>query len=257
MRQKEEVFPLVFLRMKNCAAVMKWIAICDDDKAENELVSRLIEEYAIKYDYDIHTRAFPSGRSLLRSEQIFDMYILDYQMDEMDGMELAEKLRKEKHVESYIVFLTAYMHFVQEAFKVNTHRFLHKPVKTEDLYEALNSLMLPTVYARHISLKRETQEDIIYTNDIICIEAQGKSSLVTTKSGTVAYNHLMKDIYDMLPGQLFLKVHRSYIINFEQIKNYSIRDRLITMRDGRKIPISRDLVNEFVQKHEQYIKRFK
>ena len=234
-----------------------WIAVCDDEKAENDHVVDLINEYAIQFDYDIHCKAFTSGESLLRSEQVFDMYILDYQMDEMDGMELAEKLRKEKNVESYIVFLTAYMHFVQEAFKVNTHRFLHKPVKTAELYEALNSLMLPTVYARHISLKRVTQEDIVYTNDIICIEAMGKTSLVTMKTGEVEYNHLMKDIYDMLPSQLFLKVHRSYIINFEQIKNYSIRDRLITMRDGRTIPVSRDLINEFVQKHEQYIKRFK
>ncbi len=105
------------------------IAICDDVKAENDLVVNLIDDYAVRYDYDIHCKAFSSGEDLLRSDQIFDMYILDYQMDGMDGMELADKLRKEKNVESYIVFLTAYMHFVQEAFKVNTHRFLHKPVK--------------------------------------------------------------------------------------------------------------------------------
>ena len=233
------------------------IAVCDDVKAEIDLVVNLIDDYAVRYDYDIHCKAFSSGEDLLRSKQIFDMYILDYQMDGMDGMELADKLRKEKNVESYIVFLTAYMHFVQEAFKVNTHRFLHKPVKTEELYEALNSLMLPTVYARHISLKRVTQEDIIYTNDIICIEAQGKTSLVTMKNESIEYNHLMKDIYDMLPKQLFFKVHRSYIVNFEYIKNYSIRDRLIVMKDGRKIPVSRDLINDFVHEHKQYVERFK
>ena len=234
-----------------------WIAVCDDDKYENDLVVDLINEYAVKYDYDIRCKSFPSGEALLQCDQVFDMYILDYQLGQMDGMDLATKLRKEKNVESYIVFLTAYMHFIQEAFKVNTHRFLHKPLKTEELYEALNSLMLPTVYSRHISLKRVTQEDIIYTNDIICIEAQGKTSLVTMKTQTVEYNHLMKDIYDMLPKQLFFKVHRSYIINFEYIKNYSIRNRLIVMKDGRNIPVSRDLINDFVQNHELYVKRFK
>ncbi|MBQ7542131.1 MAG: response regulator transcription factor [Clostridia bacterium] len=234
-----------------------WIAVCDDDQYENDLVVNLINEYAVQYDYDLHCRSFSSGESLLRCDQIFDMYILDYQLGKMDGMVLAEKLRKEKNVESYIVFLTAYMHFIQEAFKVNTHRFLHKPVNTEELYEALNSLMLPTVYSRHISLKQVTQEDIIYTNDIICIEAQRKTSLVTMKTQTVEYNHLMKDIYDILPKQLFFKVHRSYIINFEYIKNYSIRDRLIVMKDGRTIPVSRDRINDFVQNHEIYVKRFK
>ena len=234
-----------------------WIAVCDDDKSENDLVVDLINKYAIKYDYDIHCKAFSSGEALLRCDQIFDMYILDYQLGKMDGMELAGKLRKEKNVESYIVFLTAYMHFIQEAFKVNTHRFLHKPVKPEELYEALNSLMLPTVYSRHISLKRVTQEDIIYTNDIICIEAQGKTSIVTMRTLTVEYNHLIKDIYDMLPKQLFFKVHRSYIINFEYIKNYSIQNRLIVMKDGRTVPVSRNLLNDFVRNHELYVKRFK
>lgn len=234
-----------------------WIAVCDDVKAESDLVVDQINDYAVQYDYDIHCKSFPSGEALLRSDQVFDMYILDYQMNGMDGMELAKKLRKEKNIESYIVFLTAYMHFVQEAFKVNTHRFLHKPVKPEELHEALNSLMLPTVYARHISLKRIMREDIIYTNDIICIEAQGKTSLVTMKNGAVEYNHLMKEIYDMLPAQLFFKVHRSYIVNFEYIRNYSIRDRMIVMKNGITIPISRDLINDFVQKHKEYIKRFK
>lgn len=234
-----------------------WIAVCDDEKNENEHLMKLIEDYAVKYDYDIHCRAFTSGKSLLQIEQIFDMYILDFQMDEMDGMELARRLRKERNVESYIVFLTAYMHFVQEAFKVNTHRFLHKPVKTEDLYEALNSLMLPTVYSRHISLRRVTQEDIVYTNDIICIEAYGKNSLVTMRNESVEYHHLLKDIFVMLPEQLFYKVHRSYIVNFEHIKNFSNRNRCIEMKNGKIIPVSREMIGDFVQAYKQYVARFK
>ncbi len=235
-----------------------WIAVCDDEKSENEMLIKLINDYAVRYDYDIYCRAFTSGKSLLQCSQIFDMYILDYQMDEMDGMELARRLRKEKNVESYIVFLTAYMHFVQEAFKVNTHRFLHKPVKVEDLYEALNSLMLPTVYSKRIKLRRVTQEDIVYTNDVVFVEAFGKTSHVTMKSGeTIEYHHLLKDIFDMLPQKLFYKPHRSFIVNFEYVKGYSKANHIIEMRGGRIIPISRDLTGDFVQTYKQYVEKFK
>lgn len=235
-----------------------WIAVCDDEKSENEHLVSLINDYAVKYDYDIHCEAFTSGQSLLRSERIFDMYILDYQMDEMNGMELANKLRKEKKVESYIVFLTAYMHVVQEAFKVNAHRYLRKPVKIEDLYEALNALMLPTVYSRHISLKRVAQEDIIYTNDIICVEARKKNSIVTTTTnGSVEYRHLIKDVYDMLPKQLFFKTHRGYIINFEHIKNINNRYHYIEMKNGEIVSVSRALWGVFRQAHDEYIAKFK
>ena len=46
-----------------------WIAVCDDDQYENDLVVNLINEYAVQYDYDLHCRSFSSGESLLRCDQ--------------------------------------------------------------------------------------------------------------------------------------------------------------------------------------------
>ena len=73
-----------------------WIAICDDEKKEAENLCALIDDYAAKNDYDIHCRCFLTGKSLLACEKQFDMYFLDYQMAEMNGLELEKKLREEK-----------------------------------------------------------------------------------------------------------------------------------------------------------------
>lgn len=46
------------------------------------------------------------------------------------------------------------------------------------------------------------------------------------------YNHMIKEIYDMLPKKLFYKPHRSYVVNFEYIKSYSKANRIHNRNEG-------------------------
>ena len=69
------------------------IALCDDEPNETEQLSRLIHEYAVQRDCDITCERFVSGSALLRQER-FDLYFLDFRMDEMDGIAVAKALKE-------------------------------------------------------------------------------------------------------------------------------------------------------------------
>ena len=226
-----------------------WIAVCDDEKEEAEKISRLIDDYAVRNDYDIHCQCFPSGKALLASEKQFDMYFLDYQMPGMNGLELEKSLR-EKGVKSYISFITAFpnIYVMQEAMNYETHRFLFKPVENDPdmLYDTLNSLILSAELKNTIKLKRRDGiEDWLVKEDIICVEASEKSSFVTTVNGEEEYVYLLKDIQKKLPERFFIRIQKSFVINLSQVKSSSGGRRTVLMKNGMEIPIGRAFYQKF------------
>ncbi|MBR3094005.1 MAG: response regulator, partial [Clostridia bacterium] len=83
------------------------IALCDDEVVETRRIAAMIEDYALRKDYDIHCKQFNKGSELLKAPK-FDLYILDYKMDEMNGVEVAAAL-KEKYARGVtICYLTNY-----------------------------------------------------------------------------------------------------------------------------------------------------
>lgn len=110
------------------------IAICDDDKVMCDEICKKINQYNCNYYIDL----FRGGMDLLNIDKIYDIVFLDIEMSGIDGMETASLLRQKNNNE-HIIFLTSHSEFMQEAFKVKAFRYLNKPIKQEELIEALNA----------------------------------------------------------------------------------------------------------------------
>lgn len=115
------------------------IALCDDESFENDNLYSIISEYALKKNYDIRCEKFTSGRKLLESEK-FDLYFLDYIMEEMDGVELAKGLRRKFNNAVTICYLTSFDGAAAEIInhQIYADGFLKKPVDKSQLYEKLD-----------------------------------------------------------------------------------------------------------------------
>ena len=108
------------------------IAICDDEKIFREQII----SYLLKYNNKFNIFEYYNGYDLLESEKIFDIIFLDIEMDNINGMIVAEKLR-ERGVSSIIIFFTSHHEYVHDAFKVKAFRFLNKPIDKVKLVEAI------------------------------------------------------------------------------------------------------------------------
>ncbi|MDD6062292.1 MAG: LytTR family DNA-binding domain-containing protein [Oscillospiraceae bacterium] len=231
------------------------IAICDDEPVCIQALCELIRDYAFENNCELQCDRFLSGESLLHTDEKYDLYFLDYQMDGIDGLETARRLRGEKQSHAAIIFLTAYREIVYDAFGVRAFRFLVKPVEKEKLYDALDSLFRSSAMFARLCLRRDGSNDILSTKEILYIEACKKSVLIRLVHDTREYPYLLSDIEKFMPSDIFFRPHRSYIVNFAFVD----RDdgKTITMKNGEKIPISKRQISEYRKKRNDYIWNFK
>lgn len=214
------------------------IALCDDEHYENEHLTRLIRDYAAAHDYDITTQAFTSGKALLQAEK-YDLYFLDFMMEEMDGIALAHALKKKYNNAVTICFLTGYDNIAERIINEGVYAdgFLRKPVEPQKLYEKLDKFYKMSFFYR-LQLKRDGGYDTIYTQDILFVEASDKRSLIYFYDRCEEYPILLSELEkNYLPPELFFRVHRSYVVNMMHIAAYD--KKTIVMKSGDKVDISR------------------
>lgn len=104
------------------------IAVCDDEEYFRDLLKELCRRFIDEHGYDYEIDCFESGEALLeKSAERFDYSIvfLDVNMKEMDGIETASAIRK-LFPDTYIVFVTAYITYALDGYKVDAVRFLLK-----------------------------------------------------------------------------------------------------------------------------------
>lgn len=103
---------------------MLHIALCDDNPASIEILEKyfdILNDSTI--DYDVYFSAEELYRYKLNNELTYDIYILDIEMQGMNGLELAKTIRTNEP-NALIIFLTSYSEYVFDVFEVITFDFL-------------------------------------------------------------------------------------------------------------------------------------
>ncbi|MBQ6165667.1 MAG: response regulator transcription factor [Clostridia bacterium] len=227
------------------------IALCDDEREENETLKRLINERALQCGLDIRCRAFTSPGELLREER-FDLYILDYFMDEMNGVELAKKLNEKFGGAVTVCYLTNYENAAIEIInnRVYADGFLKKPVDAAALYEKLEAFYKFSLNGR-IELKRGAVWETVYAQDILYAEAAGKKTILHMFSGGRDYNRLLSEMEkNELSGAQFFRIHRSFIVNMQHVVGYDAKS--VTMKNGETLSLK---AKDFQAAYRQFIFR--
>lgn len=149
-------------------------------------------------------REFENGKSLLKDDSVFDIVFLDYQMDDIDGLETAKMMRKNNE-KCAIVFITGYPTFIREVFEVDALRFLDKPVSKLKLFECLDSFIKMQKSRFTISVNVDNETIRIETDSILYIEADGKYSIIRTNDKFYHSSKTLNEIYNMLPTYCFYR----------------------------------------------------
>lgn len=215
------------------------IAVCDDEPIDREELMRLTGQVLKGESIDFCMESFDCADSLLTAiadGRQFQLLLLDVVMNEMNGIELAAALRRlDNH--TFIVFVSSCREMALYGYEVDAVRYLAKPVEFSRLREALLYCYRFITEKKEILLPTEHGEYRISLDNIISIEAFGKTVQLTSTGGTVTIAMRISEIQKLLPSRTFFLVHRSYLVNLEKVK--SISQNLLLTSDGHSVPISK------------------
>jgi two-component system LytT family response regulator len=193
-----------------------------------------------------------------------DLVFLDIQMPKLTGFELVELLDEIPQ----IIFTTAYDQYAIKAFELSAVDYLMKPFSKQRFDEALAK-----VYERaqqkkdssdniqdltekvksdgktleRIFVKTGTRIDVVPVTDIVHIQAEDDYVEIVTKEKKYLKKETMNYLENSLPSELFIRVHRSSIVNVNYIlklERYGKESYIVILKDGSKVNVSKSRVKE-------------
>ena len=217
------------------------IAICDDNLNIVDEVKNLLDEYALSKNLSLDISTFNDGQAVLESDERFNIAILDVEMPGCNGIELGKILReKNRHI--VLMYITSHKKYLDEALNLNAARFFEKPIDSKRFYDGLdNALKRIDNTTIKFFLKEDNASVRINANDIIYVEIEPighrKTKIVTEEKTYISSNKIVF-WEEHLISSLFVKTHKSYIINMEYITKY---ENNTLQLDGKyNVPISRN-----------------
>lgn len=203
-------------------------------------------------------------------EQAPDLMFLDIQMPEMSGFELLEKLSGEPL--PVIVFVTAFDQYALRAFEVHAIDYLLKPFNDERFEKALRQAKLqvenlevgklsqkllaliedretpppaksmPGKFLKRLMIKSASRIVFLNVGDINWISADDYYVKLHTGKKSHLLRETMNDLETQLDPEMFVRIHRSTIVNINQIKELQALfngDYLVVLNDGTEHKLSR------------------
>lgn len=227
------------------------IAVCDDEPEITQLISRMIR----KYQPDCEITEYSSGKELLAAGKYYDLLFLDIQMEDMNGMETAEKIRQ-RGEETVIIFVTGIKEYVFDAFDVGAFHYLIKPVREEKLKEVLEraagQIQKRTEgKKRQLFIRKRGRSITISVDDILYLENEMHKIAVHTRQETFTFYGTMSELEQKV-GEGFYRCHRGYLVNMAYVAEYDAET--ICLTNGESVYLAREKYQDFVKQYMRYLR---
>ena len=172
----------------------------------------------------------------------WDILLLDIEMQEMDGVNLAKKIREVDETVQ-IVFVTGFPDFVGEGYEVAALHYLMKPVHKEKMFtvmdRAVKVLHCKETAEKTIVLPTEEGLRRIAVQEIIYAESFAHNVRVTTQSECFMVRMSISRLEEVL-AEGYVRCHRSYLVGVKYIARLSKTE--VILDSGKTIPMSRSAV---------------
>jgi len=231
---------------------MRKVIIVDDEKAGRQLINEYLEDYP---DLIVLGEA-NNGVDAVKMINEFkpDLVFLDIQMPGMTGFDVLQHLEELPQ----IIFSTAYDQYALKAFEVHAVDYLLKPytkdrfkIAVERLFQnketnkaqgLTSSLLMESAnYPAKILVQSQNKLVTVAMEEVIRIEAFGDYSKLVTEDKTYLSNYGISTLEEKLNPAIFIRVHRSSIINLNKVKelNKYTKSYDVVMQNEDVVRVSR------------------
>lgn len=199
---------------------------------------------------------FLNGEELLNCDKDIDVLFLDIQMNQLDGIEIAKRMRNKNHYKGFLIFITVLKEMVFQSFEVQPFDYLLKPVEYDNFKSTMERLMLSLKNSdKKLFIQRRNESSIISFGEIIFCEIIDRKVYLHLKSADVIdYYDKIENLETKLDNRFF-RCHRSYLINMQYLISY--KNGTAYMAENHQIPVSRLRSKDFSNVILQYMKEWR
>ena len=219
--------------------------VVDDDFAYCELVSSFVEKHEKLELAGKYTEPEVALKHL--SDESIHLMFLDMEMPGINGLELVKSLPDPP----YVIFITSYKDFAIESYEVDAIDYILKPIEYARFCDAVNKAVerietkmqataikeaIESIRAEqdYFFIRSDAQYIKIFYSDVLYVEAFTDFTKIYTPTQTYMTLVNLKNIEASLPDTIFIRTHRSYLVNVQRI---SAMDASEIMLGERKVPI--------------------
>jgi two-component system LytT family response regulator len=236
--------------------------IVDDEKPSREALKNYIGEFCPDVEIISQCETAKSAYQAICKHNP-DLVFLDIEMPRGNGIDL---LRMFQTITFKVIFITAFSDYAVQAFRFSATDFLLKPVKVQELKEAVckvrNQLMSSKSFnntevllhnynsinhiPERLAIPNSQGFNVVNTSEIIMCKADGYCThfyLPEKRKITSSYN--LKYYEDLLPSSCFMRVHNSFIVNLCHVTTYN-HHGFIELTDNNKCSLSNARKTQFL-----------
>jgi len=228
------------------------VAICDEEKESSAQLCRLIQ----RQEPECEVMCFDTSRQFLQAPQHFDILLLDIQMEDMRGIEVARALRINQE-NTVLIFVTALKEYVPEAFDVSAFHYLLKPVSEEKFCRVFEDACrevrrLKSLSGEQLFFQTKTRNFTVQKSEILYVESRKRKVDIHTLREKITVYATMKHMEEQL-GESFYRCHRGYLVNMAYVAEYGVGT--IRLQSGDLVYVAREKYPEFVKAYTRYLEQ--
>ncbi|MEG0313694.1 MAG: LytTR family DNA-binding domain-containing protein [Erysipelotrichaceae bacterium] len=232
------------------------ILICEDLVGESTRLEKFVDNYfnfkKISHTITVYDNA-EDGIFDYENDKTYDIALLDIILPHKTGIDLAKVIRKYDQF-CNIIFITSSREFAIESYQVKAFNYLLKPFDEKSLSVLLEDLM--------VSIKNHDDKFVTLTSrygcykiklrDVIYVESfKRQITFHIDKQDDIIVNDKLDNIEGILNDSRFLRCHKSYLINMDQVS--MLESRSFKFSNGMVAPIPKENLNTVKQKYFDYL----
>lgn len=226
------------------------IFICDDERRMLSMIAQKVSECLPESDI----RVFSSGSDLLQclQTQVCDILLLDIDMPDITGLEIAGKLSLfEKR--PLLLFVTSHDELVYDSFQYHPFTFLRKSSFDREMQAALEDCVRELQHReRNFCFRWEGKQVFLLLSELFYFEAEGNYLKVFSKTGQYRFRSTITSVENTLAGCGFIRIHKGFLINQAAVRLFNAKE--VELFDGTTLPIGKSYAKTAEEQFLRYLR---